>query len=98
MLKRLEDRVKGRRRVGKSRLIEEFCKNYKHYIFTGLVPTEKTTKQTELDKFSNQLGLAFGMPGIRGDDWNTLFQLLANQTRQGRVIIVLDEISWLGLV
>lgn len=88
--------VKGRRRIGKSRLIEEFCKNFRHYIFAGLAPTDKTTKQTELDEFAHQLGTAFGFPGIKSDDWNTLFLFLAQQTKVGRIVIVLDEISWMG--
>ena len=32
--------VKGRRRIGKSRLIEEFGKSAKFYSFSGLPPTE----------------------------------------------------------
>ena len=33
--------LKGRRRIGKSRLAEEFGKNLKTYIFTGLPPEEE---------------------------------------------------------
>lgn len=88
--------IKGRRRIGKSRLVEEFAKDYSFYEFSGLVPTESTTKQSQLDEFANQLGLAFGLPGIHADNWNTLLQLLAKQTQKGRVVIFLDEISWMG--
>lgn len=88
--------VKGRRRIGKSRLIDEFCKNERHYIFAGVAPTSKTTQQSQLDEFSGQLGLAFGLSGLNSDNWNTLFWLLAQQTQVGRVVIVLDEISWMG--
>lgn len=88
--------IKGRRRIGKSRLIEEFCENYQHHMFVGLAPTEKTTKQTQLDEFASQLGIAFGMPGIKANDWNTLFLFLAKQIKKNRVVIVLDEISWIG--
>ena len=35
--------VKGRRRIGKSRLIQEFGKDMKMFIFSGLPPTEKIT-------------------------------------------------------
>ena len=35
--------IKGRRRVGKSRLIQEFIANHKYYHFSGLAPTEDTT-------------------------------------------------------
>ncbi|HLB42459.1 MAG: ATPase [Gammaproteobacteria bacterium RIFCSPHIGHO2_12_FULL_37_34] len=88
--------VKGRRRIGKSRLIEEFAKDYSFYEFSGLVPTEKTTKQNQIDEFANQLGLVLGVPGVKADDWNTLFLFLAKHTQKGRVIILLDEISWMG--
>ncbi len=88
--------IKGRRRIGKSRLIEEFCKDYRHYVFAGLAPTEQTTQQTQQDEFAQQLGMAFNLPGIKADDWNTLFLMLARQAQKGKVVIVLDEISWLG--
>lgn len=88
--------IRGRRRIGKSRLIEEFAKPYKFYSFSGVPPTTKTTAQSQRDEFGFQLGQAIGIPGIKADDWNTLFLLLAKQTRKGRVAILLDEISWLG--
>ncbi len=88
--------VKGRRRIGKSRLIEEFGKNHSFYEFSGLVPTEKTTEQSQLDEFANQFSLAFGIPGIKADNWSSLFLLLAKHIQKGRVIILLDEISWMG--
>lgn len=88
--------VKGRRRIGKSRLIEEFAKTSRFYEFSGLVPTEKTTRQTQMNDFASQLGLALDIPGIKADDWNTLFLLLAKHTRRGRAVILLDEISWMG--
>lgn len=88
--------IKGRRRIGKSRLIEEFCKTYKTYTFVGLPPNKKTTKQSQLKEFAHQLQIAFSHSDIQADDWNTLFLLLAKYTQKGRVIIVLDEISWIG--
>lgn len=88
--------VKGRRRIGKSRLIEEFARKYQFHEFIGLLPNEKTTMQSQLDDFASQLSLEFGLAGVTANNWNTLFQLLAMQTQQGRVIILLDEISWIG--
>ncbi len=32
--------IRGKRRVGKSRLVEEFAKNYRFLRFAGLSPTE----------------------------------------------------------
>ena len=88
--------IKGRRRIGKSRLIEEFCKNYKSYTFVGLPPHGKTTKASQLNEFASQLASNLNLENIQASDWNQLFLLLAKRTSKGRYIIVLDEISWIG--
>ncbi len=88
--------IRGRRRIGKSRLIEEFAKG-KHFLtFTGIAPTEKTTDASQKEVFAQQLGKQIGLQGIASDDWASLFSLLHQQTRRGRVIILFDEISWMG--
>lgn len=88
--------IKGRRRIGKSRLVEEFAKKTKFYCFSALAPTDKTTDQSQRDEFARQLGEQFQIPGLKADDWGALFTLLASYTKQGRMIILLDEISWMG--
>lgn len=88
--------VYGRRRVGKSRLLEEFAKNYKFARLSGLPPTQKTTAQDQRNEFSRQLSRLFGFPNMQMNDWGDLFFMLARETKEGRVVIVLDEISWMG--
>lgn len=88
--------VKGRRRIGKSRLIQEFGKNHKLYTFSGVAPTKKTRKQDQLDEFGWQLGEVLGQPAFKDNDWNDLFFRLAHHTKQGRIIILFDEITWMG--
>ena len=88
--------VQGRRRVGKSRLVEEFAKKYTFYHFTGSPPTEETTKQSQIKEFAIQLSEQIGMPEIVPDDWSKLFYLLAKHINTGRVIVLFDEISWMG--
>ena len=87
--------VKGRRRIGKSRLIEEFAKPYKFYSLSGMAPTDRTTAQSQKNDFSNQLNKQ-GLPNIYAQDWNDLFWLLADKVQKKRVVILLDEISWMG--
>ena len=88
--------VKGRRRVGKTRLIEEFTKNLPTYKFTGFPPETDTTAQQQRDEFANQLSKNTGLPKINTDDWSTLFDLLSREVQKGRQVIVFDEISWMG--
>ena len=88
--------VQGRRRVGKSRLVMEFGKDYRYYAFSGLPPVKGATAQKQRDEFARQMGEAFGLQGIRFDDWTTLFTYLAKQVYQGKVVLLFDEISWMG--
>lgn len=88
--------VRGRRRIGKSRLIEEFAKDKCFFIFVGIPPTPSIDAQAQRDVFAQQLGKQIGLSGISAPDWSTLFSLLAHHTNQGPVIILLDEISWMG--
>lgn len=92
--------IKGRRRIGKSRLIEEFAKQNSFdavYVFSGVPPTKKTTAQSQRNEFADQLGKQ-GFPKVKVQDWNDLFWLLGDgeKVKKGRVIILLDEITWMG--
>src|SRR5262249_16923945 len=87
--------VKGRRRVGKSRLLEEFSKNKQALKFIGLPPQKETNKQRQLDEFARQLSQVTSLPSIQADNWGTLFTLLFSQVAEKRVILIFDEISWM---
>ena len=88
--------IKGRRRIGKSRLVEEFARNTRFLRFAGLPPTHKTTSVSQMDEFSRQLALNLNSPRMIANDWSELFLYLAKETKQGRVVSLLDEISWMG--
>ena len=60
--------IKGRRRIGKSTLVENFAKKYKFMKFSGFPPSENTTRQSQLNEFSIQLGAQISIPGIKADD------------------------------
>lgn len=87
--------VRGRRRIGKSRLLAEFGKGMKSFFFTGTPPSRKTTGQLQRDEFVRQLSRS-GIPSIHPDDWGNMFWHLSKNTERGRVLIVFDEISWMG--
>lgn len=88
--------VQGRRRIGKSRLIEEFAKNQKFFSIAGLAPTKETTAQMQRDEFARQLSEQLDIPKFSMNDWGDLFTFLAKNTEKGRVVILFDEISWMG--
>jgi AAA+ ATPase superfamily predicted ATPase len=88
--------IRGRRRVGKSRLIKEFVVGKKSWVFSGLPPVSGITKQRQLDIFSTQLAQNLSMPKMQVSDWSEHFKFLADQSKNQKIIIVLDEISWMG--
>ena len=88
--------IRGRRRIGKSRLVDEFAKDKPYFIFTGLPPEKNTTAQSQRDEFARQLRVTFGLSGLKADDWGDLFTKLAEALPSGRAIVMLDEITWLG--
>ncbi len=88
--------IQGRRRIGKSRLLEEFAKKYSFCTFSGTPPNKLTTKQSQLDEFSRQLSVQTTLPEIKADDWSKLFLLLADKTKQGRMVVIFDEVAWMG--
>jgi len=89
--------IKGRRRIGKSRLVEEFAVGKQFYRFSGLPPEKGVTEQAQRDGFSRRLKHYFpDLPSLKADEWAELFELLATRTQQGKTVILLDEISWMA--
>ena len=88
--------IKGRRRIGKTRLIKEFGKSFKTYSFTGLPPSDGISLLAQKEEFARQLQQQLQVPSPKADDWGTLFWHLGHHTQSGKLLIVLDEINWMG--
>ncbi len=88
--------IRGRRRIGKSRLIKEFVSEKKNWVFTGIPPIPGTTKQRQLDTFSTQIAQNLSMPKIQASEWIEYFAFLGKQAKEQKIVIVFDEISWMG--
>jgi AAA+ ATPase superfamily predicted ATPase len=87
--------ITGRRRVGKSRLIEEFSRSFAHtFSFLALPPPASANDQRE--EFARQLAGYLRVPGLRADNWSELFSTLADHTGEGQTLVVFDEISWMA--
>jgi AAA+ ATPase superfamily predicted ATPase len=89
----------GRRRIGKSRFIEECAMEATHFLsFSGLAPRAELGKEDQLEAFATSLAAQTKAPKLKLDNWPTAFQLLASQLpRDGSVVVLFDEISWMGL-
>ena len=88
--------VRGRRRIGKSRLIEEFAKNKRLLKFSGLYPDVEIDAQAQRESFVTQLQQQTKAPKLAADNWADIFHYLAQQTQQHEYIILFDEISWMA--
>lgn len=88
--------IKGRRRIGKSRLIAEFASQYQYYPFMGLTPRKGITAQDQRNEFIRQLKSHFGLSVSHDNDWGDLFSTLAKHTQKGNIVILFDEISWMA--
>ncbi len=86
--------IKGRRRIGKSTLVEKFAQlnKVKLYTFVGLPPDEEITAQAQRDEFAAQLGLK----SSNIQDWRDLFSILADKIKTEKAIVLFDEISWMA--
>lgn len=90
---------RGRRRIGKSTLIERFaakgrCRFLK---FEGKMPEPGQTNQDQLDEFCRALAAQTRIPRTEVHDWGSAFALL-DQALGGKrkTVVLIDEISWMG--
>ncbi len=88
--------IRGRRRIGKSRLAKEFGMQHHFLQFSGLSPESNITAQDQRDEFAQLLAQQTSLPEIKTDDWSKLFLLLHEKTKSNRVVILFDEITWMA--
>jgi AAA+ ATPase superfamily predicted ATPase len=83
----------GRRRVGKTTFLIEFCKN-KNYIFYS---AEQSNNKLNLEKFSNEVFRHYNETSISPFiSWEKAFQFICERQKQKRLIIVIDEFPYLA--
>ena len=90
---------RGRRRVGKSTLVERFAKasGARFVKIEGLAPDEGMTNRKQLDNFGERLARISGRKVGRVESWEDAFEKLnAILDDSGRTVVLLDEISWMG--
>ena len=91
---------RGRRRIGKSRLIEEFAarSDCRFIEIAGLAPRPRMADADQLANFAAQLSTQSKLPSsINPSSWAEAFAYLnAAIQDSGRTVVLLDEVSWMG--
>ena len=89
----------GRRRVGKSRFIEECARGADHFLsFSGLPPRAGLSSADQRAAFADRLAAQTRAPVLPLPSWPAALQLLAAQLpATGTVVLLLDEVSWMGI-
>ena len=90
---------RGRRRIGKSTLIEEFARRNgcRFVSIDGLLPREGMTNQVQLDNFIEKLAAQTGVDGTKVTSWYEAFVRLDKAiTWDDWTVLLLDEVSWMG--
>jgi len=89
---------RGRRRIGKSTLIEEFAaRSRARFIeIAGEAPAQKSTNETQLRAFSKQLAEQTSWTGGPIGDWFDAFRFLDRELDDRKTVVLLDEVSWMG--
>ncbi|HFD40853.1 MAG TPA: ATP-binding protein [Anaerolineae bacterium] len=83
----------GRRRVGKTELLRTFCRDKRHIFFVADLGSEAT----QLAAFSRVVGRQLlGSGEIGFPSWDAVFDLLARSSQSERLVVVLDEFSYLA--
>ena len=86
--------IYGRRRIGKSRLIDEFIQNKKG---ARLLAREESEKMT-LERFSKDLADLFEDDTLSHTtlpDWDSFFEYITKKTQNERYVIAIDEFPYI---
>ena len=91
---------RGRRRVGKSTLIERFAADCgaRFIKLEGVKPKSRYTNENELRAFAEQLALQTGAEDTVPANWLNAFVRLDREIRDDGqwTVVLLDEIAWFG--
>ena len=90
---------RGRRRIGKSTLIEEFARRSgaRFVKLEGLRPKPGMTERDQLAFFASKLSAQTGCEKTPPEDWYSAFVRLDRELAgRGRTVVLFDEISWMA--
>lgn len=89
---------RGRRRIGKSTLVEEFARRSGATFLKleGVAPGKGVDNNVQLRSFRDQLARQTGHVFPPFSSWPEAFASLDGCIGRGKTVLLLDEISWMG--
>lgn len=90
---------RGRRRIGKTTLVETFAKRTEARFLKieGLRPKPSLSNADELSNFASQLALQTGCDDTPPSNWLNAFSRLDREIRDDTAtVVLLDEVSWMA--
>ncbi|MCL2865478.1 MAG: ATP-binding protein [Lachnospiraceae bacterium] len=85
--------IYGRRRVGKTTLVSEFCKNKKSIFFSA----REESKKASLDTFSGVMNTFLSTPNASSYiSFEHLFSDIYDRYREERLVVVIDEFPYVA--
>lgn len=83
----------GRRRVGKTTLLKEFCKDKEAIFYSA----EQSNEKTNLEKFSNQVFEHYGEKTLEPfKTWENALHYIQERQQERPLVVVLDEFPYLA--
>lgn len=87
--------IYGRRRVGKTSLINEFCKGKDHIFYIAIEQNDKAALESFSDIVIQRYPSAKSMIDVF-PSWDKAFDYIADQSANERVILAIDEYPYLA--
>ena len=85
--------IRGRRRVGKTTLLHEFCKNKENIYFVA----QEQNKKANLEKFSKSIKDYFKLVNNKNyKNFEDIFEYIFKESKNKRIILVIDEFPYLA--
>ena len=89
--------IRGRRRIGKSTLVEKFAESANDYLkFEGLAPADNHKKISQIEHM-NRLIQSQLKSTKKYKTWLDIFKAIDSKIKKRKTVLFLDEISWMGM-